>query len=163
MREPQPRGHAWRTMRVPSSAWTSGVISQSMWTDGRLSVVSSLINADLPDGSGVGPQWYVSVSRFGKRPKPAELARAQRAFGIVGWEEDNHHPGHARHYFRPVDPAHRVECECKTSETTHVEPDGYRWTNPTDEPCRGCEFWAQHGNPCPIHALRGLGSAEAHQ
>ncbi len=151
MREPQPKGHDWRSLRVPSSAWISNVITQSMWTDGRLSVISSLINAELPSGRGVGPQWHVSISRCGKRPKPAELARAQRAFGIIGWEEDNHHPGHARHFFRPVDPAERVDCECKSNETTHVEPDGYRWTNPTDEPCRGCEFEAQHGKPCPIH------------
>ena len=137
MREPRPKGRAWRSLPVPPAAWIPNVISQSMWTDGRLSVVSS----------------HVSVSRFGKRPKPAELARAQREFSIRGWEEDNHHPGHARHYFRPVDPAERVDCECKSNETTHVEPDGYRWTNPTDEPCRGCEFAAQHGKTCPIHPL----------
>lgn len=152
-REQRPRAREWSEIPVPSEAWTSGVITQSRWTDGRLSVLSSLVNAELPDGSGdVGQQWHVSVSRFGKRPKPHELARAQRAFGIVGWEEDNHHPGHARHFFRPVDPARRVDCECKTTETIHVEPDGYTWSNPTDEPCRGCEHWARFGKACPIHA-----------
>lgn len=152
LREIRPRGREWSSIPVPSSAWAAGTLAGSRWTDGRLSVISTLINAELPRGTGIGPQWHVSVSRFGKRPKPHELARAQRAFGIVGWEEDNHHPGHARHFFRPVDPAHRVACECKTTETIHVEPDGYRWTNPTDAPCRGCEYWAQHGKPCPIHA-----------
>lgn len=153
MREQQPRGHEWRALRVPSCAWLPGTVTQSMWTDGRLSVISSLVEAELPSGNGVGPQWHVSISRCGgKRPKPAELARAQRAFRIVGWEEDNHHPGNARHYFRPVDPAERVDCECKTNETAIVDRDGYRWTNPTDEPCRGCEYWATTGAPCPIHA-----------
>lgn len=152
-REQRPRGRGWAWIPVPPSAWAPGTLAASRWTDGRLSVISTLILAELPDGSGeVGPQWHVSVSRFGKRPKPAELARAQRAFGIVGWEEDNHHPGNARHFFRPVDPARRVACECKTTETIHVEPDGYTWSNAKDEPCRGCEFWAQQGKPCPIHA-----------
>ena len=153
--EPQPRGHDWRQEPVPEPLrFAARTLSQSVWTDGRLRVISSLIDAELPDGSGVGLQWHVSISRRGKRPKPPELARAQRAFGCVGWEEDNHHPGNARHYFRPVDPSKRVDCECKANETVVVEPDGYRWTNPTDEPCRGCELQellGELGKPCPLH------------
>jgi hypothetical protein len=153
--EPQPRGPAWRRLPVPEDLrYDRRRLAQSVWSDGRVLVISSLIDAELPDGSGVGLQWHVSVSQHGKRPKPRELDRARRAFGIVGWEEDNHHPGNARHYFRPVDPSKRVDCECKANETVVVERDGYRWTNPTDEPCRGCELeklLGDRGKPCPLH------------
>lgn len=117
-------------------------------------VISSLIKAELPDRSGIGLQWLVSVSRAaGRRPAPVDLRRALRAFGMQDAEEDNHHPGNARHFFLVVDPAHRVTCECKVDEETVVEPDGYRWQN-SREPgaCRGCELTAITGRPCPIHA-----------
>ena len=32
--------------------------------------------AELPDRSGTGPQWHVSVSRLGKRPRPADVRAA---------------------------------------------------------------------------------------
>ena len=123
---------------------------------GKVTVITAVELAELPDGSGeIGPQWHVSISRGGRRPKPAEVARALRAFGMRGAEEDNHHPGNARHFWLPVDPARRVECECKTEEATVVEPDGYTWTNPHDEAeCRGCEFEAILGRPCPVHGAK---------
>jgi hypothetical protein len=55
-------------------------------------------------------------------------------------EVDNHHPGHAVNLFLPVDPAHRVDCECKDEEQLVLESDGYTWTTPKDGPCRGCEL-----------------------
>ena len=119
---------------------------------GKIRVVSSLDDAQLPDGSGErGPQWHVSISRAGKRARPEDVSIALRAFGLVGAEEDNHHPGVARHYWLPVDPARRVACECKANEETIREADGYEWTNPTDAPCRGCEFERERGRRCPIH------------
>lgn len=156
MTERRPRPGEW-TFAGPLT--TPGSIASSVWRSGPITVVSSLQMADLPDRSGVGPQWHVSISNSGKRPKPHHVRRALRAFGMVGAEEDNHHPGNARHFWLPCDPAHRVDCECKVDEVTIVEPDGYRWTNPVGAAaleCRGCEHervMATLGRaaPCPIH------------
>jgi hypothetical protein len=122
-----------------------------LWRSGRVLVTSELATMEYPTGGGQGPTWLVSVSAKGRRPKPHELRRALRAFGMAGAEEDNHNPGIARHFFLPVDPSKRTDCECKTSEVTVVEADGYRWTNPADGPCRGCEFEAVTGRSCPLH------------
>ncbi len=123
-----------------------------IWQRGDVRVISALEVAEYPDGSGRGPQWHVSISRGGQRPRPRDVKRALRAFGLVGAEEDNHHPGNARHFWRPLDATKRVDCECKATEDTIVEPDGYRWTNPQDPAeCRGCEFRRMGGGPCPIH------------
>lgn len=145
--------------RSPGPGWVClGYDSRAKgtaWHRGLIRVLSSLrVDIELPDGSGTGPQWHVSISRSGKRPKQRDVHAALRAFGMLGAEQDNHHPGVAQHYFMPVDPAHRVACECKTTEDTVVEKDGYTWTNPrpeTGESCRGCDFEKAHGKPCPLH------------
>lgn len=126
------------------------------WMSGPLVVCSSLSSMDPPDGVGAPiPQWLVSVSHGGKRASDKQLRRALRAFGMTGAEEDNHHPGVSRAFFLVCDPARRVTCECKVTEDVITEPDGFRWTNPkpeTGEQCRGCEYAAIHGQPCPIHS-----------
>lgn len=154
-RERLPSVRDWRMLVHPQGVIIPGpgILSSSAWQSGPVRVVSSLNQAELPDGSGVGPQWQVSISRNGKRPKPTDIRRALRAFGMVGAELDNHHPGNAQHYWMPLDPAHRVDCECKTDEVTVTDPDGYKWTTPHAEgECRGCEFQRMMGKPCPIHA-----------
>lgn len=152
-----------REMR-PRRGWTEerdvvrvggATLAASAWRRGDLSVVSSLVVAEMPDGRGEGPQWHVSVSSGGARPNRAEVREALAAFGMAGAEEDNHLPGRARHFWRPVDPARRVVCECKSSEVTVVEPGGFRWTNPADGPCRGCAAERITGLPCPLHRPRG--------
>jgi hypothetical protein len=135
--------------------------SASRFHRGHVVVVSSLDLASLPDGSGQeGLQWHVSISFNRKRVKDNLVRMVLREFGMVGAEEDNHHPGLARHFWIPVDPTRRVDCECKTTETVIVERDGYPWTNPTPdsgEACRGCE-WARSGlgkaRPCSVHGLQ---------
>lgn len=61
----------------------------------------------------------------------------------------------------PVDPARRVDCECKVTEQVVTDPDGYKWSTPTDETaCHGCDYErlmrSEFGidKPCPIH-VRG--------
>lgn len=149
--EQTPKGTDWQPARLPLDG---DAISQSAWVSGPLVAVSSLVSAELPDRSGVGLQWHVSFSHSTRRPTDKDLRRALRAFGMVGAEEDNHHPGRARHFWRPVDARHRVECECKTSEETITEPDGYRWTNPRAGAgaCRGCAIAPLMGRPCPVHS-----------
>lgn len=125
---------------------------------GRVLVISTLDLAALPDGSGMGPQWHVSIS-FGpnatRRLTSDELKPVLRDFGMTEAEEDNHEPGRARHFWLPVDPAHRVDCECKTTEEVHTEADGHRWSNPrnaTPENCNACRVAALGiGIACPLH------------
>jgi hypothetical protein len=149
--ERRPRTNEWLPAR-DNRPRCPGVLATSAWACGPIYVLSELIEADLPDGSGVGPQWLVSISMRSKRPKRHHVRKALRAFGMTDAEEDNHHPGNARHFFMPVDPAHRVDCECKTDESVITDPDGYKWSNDVEDgKCRGCEFERLSGKPCPLH------------
>lgn len=150
---------------TPEKGWTrhrspAFVPGAEAWQRGPICVLSALTPAKAPDGSGdVIYQWHVSVSRRGKRPRPKDVARVRRSFGMLDAEEDNHHPGAARHLWMPVDASRRVDCECKATEETMVEPDGYTWTNPTAESgegCRGCDLARDmllvgRSMPCPMH------------
>ena len=148
--------------RAPGPGWTClGYLSAARgtrWQCGTVLVISSIIDAELPDGSGVGLQWHVSISSMGKRPKQHQVAKALRDFGLVGAEEDNHHPGNARHFWRPVDPAHRVDCECKTTETLVKERDGYTYSE-RHGVCAGCELERVTGKPCTEHRKTEVGNA----
>lgn len=129
-------------------------IARSAWKSGSIRVLSELIIAELPDGSGLaGPQWLVSVSANQARPTDVVMKRVRRDFGIRDAEEDNHTPGFSRALFLCVDPAQRRLCECKITETVITEPDGYQWSNPTTGTCRGCIWSAVTGNPCTIHGV----------
>jgi hypothetical protein len=137
-----------RELEVAADAW-------SVWRGRGMMLISALEQAEYPTGGGTGPQWHVSVSmRSGRRCSDADVAKALDAFGLVGAEEDNHHPGVARHFWMPLDPARRVDCECKDEEITIADPDGYRWTTPwSARDCRGCELQTLTGRPCPLHTL----------
>ena len=66
-----------------------------------------------------------------RRATDEEVARILREFDMVGAEEDNHHPGLARHFWRLCElrPGEVVGmCECKEGETQVVEADGYVWS-----------------------------------
>ena len=154
-RELRPHTDGWRSIPVKEAAAVlrrPNIIAVSAWQRGPTCVISALELAEYPDGNGFGPQWHVSVSRLGKRPKWNDVRATLRAFGIVtDAEEDNHHPGNARHFWVPLDPARRVECQCKADEEVVVDRDGYVWTNPKDGTCRGCEFSQLIGKVCPLH------------
>lgn len=152
--------------RTPAGAWTRARLPADVqaslptavpWSKGRLFVLSDMVEASLPDGSGrVGPHWFVSVSVRGGRRRAAdsELRLVRVAFGMPegAAEEDNHHPGIARHLWMPVAPAERRACSCKADETQMHERDGYTWSNTKTGGCRGCEYRAVFGRPCPIHS-----------
>ncbi len=126
-----------------------------------LRVVSGLEMAHLP-GSGeppqVGPQWLVSVSRPGTcvltrcAVTREDVERVVGAFAMPAFDEDNHHPGVARHLWCPVETAYRSACECKVSEVVIVDGE-YEWTTEADV-CRGCEYERLTGMPCPLHRPR---------
>lgn len=155
--EKRPRFSGWIEARYPAVAPRN--LADSCWiavgeSDVDVVVLSSLVLAELPNGSGdSGLQWHVSISCGTGRPGRVLVRRVLREFDMAGAEEDNHHPGRARHFWRPLDPAARVACECKQTEITVTEPDGYRWTNPRpgEGPCRGCEHAARFGSRCPLH------------
>ena len=143
--------------RLPDPRMLPSVTSASCWQRGNVVVISALENAEAPDGRGdTIPQWHVSVSERGERPSARGLARALGDFGMVGTEEDNHHPGIARHFWLPIDSARRVDCQCKTDEVVVREADGYTWTNPKsgEAECRGCELERLLAKPCPIHSKK---------
>lgn len=160
LRELRPRGAGW-VRRESTNPLHAESVAESWWTHGAIVAGSSLVRANLPVGEGTGLQWLVSVSENGRRPTRAAVRFALKAFGMMGAEEDNHHPGVARHFWRPLAKAERVDCQCKADERTITEPGGYRWTTPKDvdaEGCRGCEYEAMLGAPCPIHRA-GVGLA----
>lgn len=135
----------------------------SVWRRRGVFVISALTSAELPDGSGeTGSQWHVSMSRWAAgvatRASDEECRQTLACLGLAGAEEDNHEPGIARHFWVPVDPARRRDCECKETERVVVEPDGHRWSTPLDEAqCHGCDYAAmvkrisKIDRPCPIH------------
>jgi hypothetical protein len=152
------RGFSRRAGALPGqTAWVSH--------DGLL-VVSSREMAHLP-GSGepplIGPQWLVSVSRRSGgvdarcRVTDDDVRRVVDAFAMPAFDEDNHHPGVARHLWCPIDPAYQQACECKLTELT-VDDDGYIWTTEADA-CRGCEFERLSGLPCTRHSTVDAPSA----
>jgi hypothetical protein len=153
-------GRGWHETPLPAALEAQLRLGEhaSCWLRRNVVAISTLELAELPDGSGeVGPQWHLSISSAQHRATAAQAARALEDFGLVGAEEDNHEPGIARHFWLPVDPARRRDCECKESEVTVVEPDGHRWTNPREGEgeCRGCEYEAGPGRligrGCPLH------------
>jgi len=95
-----------------------------------LRVLSQLDRMEAPDSSGdVLPTWLVSVSRRrASMPSDADMARVRSDFDMEEGDEDNHESGNARKLFLVVDPARRVECECKTDETVVTREDGYRYS-----------------------------------
>lgn len=154
-KRPAPRT-PWLRMQSPHPLHFRGVLASSSYYHERngVTVISVLELAEAPDGRGDSiPQWHISISRLGKRPSDRHVRRVLRDFGLLGAEEDNHHPGAVRSFWLPVDPSRRVECQCKTDEDVIVERDGYRWTNPREGEgaCRGCELERMMGKPCSIH------------
>ena len=105
--------------------------SVSAWMRRGVFMISALELAEAPDGTGdVIPQWHVSMSKrndahdvASKRPTDEECNQALACLGMTGAEEDNHHPGVARHFWMPLDPKRRVDCECKADESGIVDPD----------------------------------------
>lgn len=150
--EKYPLRGRWQKDRTASDLHRAARGSTSVFRLGSALVISNLASLEAPDGSGdVIPQWHVSLSDDGRRPSPKLVDRVRRDFGMEGAEVDNHHPGVAVHLMLCVDPARRVDCECKVGEEVVTEPDGYQWSNDAKE-CRGCAYQRTFGRPCPIHA-----------
>lgn len=155
-----PTGFGWRGFGHRIDPEMRSAIYAWVHLPTNTQVLSSLVRAELPRSGVPGPQWHISIvdrsTEEPLRPNEGQVALARCAFDMLSAEEDNHHPGNARHFWMPVDPLERVDCECKETEQIIEDADGYRWTNPTDGPCRGCEneeVMRRAGilRPCPIH------------
>ncbi len=148
-----PACTGWREVHVPKLC--EGVVAASAWVYGKIRVISSLNIMQMPDNPAeTGLQWHISVSRNGRRPSDVDVLKARRAFHMKAAEEDNHHPGGARHFMLVCDPARRIDCECKETEEVIVDKGGYKWTNPKDPAaCRGCAYalMTDGKKPCPLH------------
>lgn len=142
----------WRERPVPPIARSPRTISISCWERRGMTVISELCFASSPDGIGTCLQWKVSVRGSQGRPTKKELKTARRDFKLDGWEEDNHLPGDARHFWLVVDPYRRAPCVCKDDEVLVTDPDGYQWTTPRGGPCRGCAVERVTGRPCTLHS-----------
>ncbi len=155
-RRPRREAKGWHTSgeeRLLPTYGEDSTLAIRVWRRGGLLVISTLELAEAPrDETRTIPTWHISVTENGERPSAHGLAKALRAFGMEGAEEDNHHPGKARNFWLAVDPAERVTCQCKETEDVRREPGGYEWTNPKEElDCRGCELELITGAKCPIH------------
>ena len=127
--EKRPTGAGWSWFEPPIYRGANA----SGWLRGNFRILSQIDNIELPKG-GIGPQWIVSISRRGRRrPTVKECRRLLRHFGMGSAEEDNHEKGIARKFWLPVDPAERVDCECKVDEEQVVEADGYTWSRPREK------------------------------
>lgn len=137
LRERRPSSNVWTRDRSPCAPVSDDPNTEawSVWRSARLVVITTLVRAELPDGSGeVGLQWHLSiVRRQAARATDEDVMRTRRAFGLLEAEEDNHEPGRARHLWLPVDPARRVDCECKATEIVVTEPTGHQWSSPPAE------------------------------
>lgn len=73
------------------------------------------------------PCFHVSISQGGCRAGDDTIRSVLADFGLEGAEEDNHSSGKARHFWLDEGRVVQPECECKRTEETVIEPDGYRW------------------------------------
>lgn len=117
-KEPPPHSK-WRQMREAIDGCWIG--------KGGVCVVSEVADARSPVDGIVIPQWLLSISRVRKQPTARDIKRALRDFGMSGAAEDIIPRGQGRHFWLPIDPAHRDRAG--------------------REGCRGCNI----DSICPIH------------
>ena len=127
----QPTGKGWSGGRDVRAQLRSGYpITQWWYGPLRLYVLSAVEVAMDTDGVHRGPEYHLSVSKQTSMLQPSRCSAEEgqlvlQAFGLDGWEEDNHVPnGVVRNYWRAV--AENMvgrECACKETEPKVVEGD----------------------------------------
>lgn len=128
-------GRGWQEM-PPIPAWiTPGFAWKAYRHPGAgIGVISALEVAKDADGIDRGPEYHLSISRYGERCSSADARKVLTDFGMDGAEEDNHVPGgKVRNFWRPVaDRFVGMECACKDNEPAIVEDKGdYVWRGVT--------------------------------
>ena len=92
--------------------------------DGRRALVSVHF-IEPPEGKGL--EHHISISHLGQRPTRQMVLATLRDFGLDGAVEDNHLPGRARHFWLPLSPSERADCDCFATEKPHDEGGGFIW------------------------------------
>lgn len=95
----------------PHSKWRLiGEDVTNLWLGkGGVGVVSHIADARSPVDGTVVPQWLLSITRVRSRHATArDIKRALRDFGMTGAMEDVTPRDHGRHFWLPIDPAHRT-------------------------------------------------------
>lgn len=127
----KPVGQFWSGGRDIRQQLGSGYPVTQWWHGPlRLYVMSAVEVAVDTDGVNHGPEYHLSVSKQTLDLKPERCSVEEgtfvlKAFGLDGWEEDNHVPnGKVRNFWRAV--AENMvgrECACKATEPLVVEGD----------------------------------------
>ena len=123
-RSPRPNGNAWT---LESCFSVDGEVIHR-WKNGDIIACASRHSAvESHTTKLLVPSTQVSVSVAGKRPSDDVVRGVLADFNLEGAEEDNHSPGIARHFWLDDGRTIQPECECKRTEETVVEADGYKW------------------------------------
>jgi hypothetical protein len=123
-RSPQPKGDAWRL----EFCWRCDGDVIHRWANGSIIACASRHAAvESHHSKLIVPSYHLSISVSGQRASDDVIRGVLADFGLEGAEEDNHSCGNARHFWLDEGRAVQPECECKGTEETVIEPDGYRW------------------------------------
>lgn len=125
-----PRGLGWQRIgRLP----TAPDEPTDAWQNGKLRAISSWCMSEHAASRLVVPFYHVSFTENGARPGDDAVRAGLADFGMEDADEDNHFPGRARHFWLLVGAPRREQaCECKRTEETVTEPDGYQWQKARD-------------------------------
>lgn len=90
-------------------------------------VISAVEVAADDHRESLGPEYHISVSKNGQRLDADEIPIIFSLFDMQGSDEDNHVPGIARNFWKPVaDRFAGFVCPCKENEKAIIEGD-YVW------------------------------------
>lgn len=145
-----PRGPGWREHTESGTIFRGARRWLYMPHRDVLEAIVVVVTCDYVanDGDDPGSHWedHASISvasradplhenwRFMRHATDAEVSFTVQALRMHGCMEDNHADGpsggagKARNVWLALDPAHRRECECKTTEEVIVEADGFTYS-----------------------------------
>ncbi|HNP65945.1 MAG TPA: hypothetical protein PKH39_18600 [Woeseiaceae bacterium] len=91
-------------------------------------VITAVEVAEDDHRESVGPEFHISVTKFGERLPADEIPQILKLFDMEGADEDNHVPGgKARNFWKPVaEKFSGFVCPCKQNEPAVIESD-YVW------------------------------------
>ncbi|WP_367154692.1 hypothetical protein [Methylomonas sp. HYX-M1] len=124
----KPSGNGWSPAQLPSQFDNLGYpAALFIHPETGLTVISAVeVPATEPGAEPLGPEYHISISKYGQRCTSQEAKWVLRQFKLEDAEEDNHVPsGKVRNFWRPVaDRLSGYQCPCKASEPAMVEDKG---------------------------------------
>lgn len=123
-RSPQPKRDSWHL----HSCFTDLGDVVHRWINGDIVACASRHSGvESHKSKLIVPSFQLSISVAGRRASDDVVRGVLADFGLEGAEEDNHSSGIARHFWLDEGRTSQPECECKKTEETIVEADGYQW------------------------------------